>query len=211
MDVRQVRNRMLAERVIRGLESRNMEGYYAETKEDALQEALKLIPEGSQISWGGTYSVEEIGLLKAVYEGNFEVIDREKAPNDEERRSRMLQAYECDYYLGSTNAITEDGVLVNIDGNANRVSAYAYGPKHLLLIVGINKVVKDEDDALSRARNLAAPVNAQRFEVNTPCKTTGCCADCKSGDCICCQVLTTRFSRQKGRIKVILVGEVLGF
>jgi hypothetical protein len=114
-------------------------------------------------------------------------------------------------FLASTNAITEDGVLVNIDGNSNRVSAIAQGPKKVVLIVGMNKVCSDVDGALKRARNVAAPINAQRFGLNTPCAKTGACMDCKSPDTICCQILITRFSRHKDRIHVILVNGNLGF
>ena len=114
-------------------------------------------------------------------------------------------------FLGSTNALSEDGILVNIDGNANRVAAYSYGPRSVLLIVGMNKVVKTEADAMSRARNEAAPINAQRFGIDTPCVKNGTCFNCKSPQCICCQILITRFSRVPKRTKVILVDDDLGF
>ena len=203
------RNKLLAEQMIRAMEDRNMEGFYAETKEEALNKALELIPEGSSISWGGSMSIQEIGLTKAVHEGNYEVYDRtDKTP--EERRQIMLKAFDCDYYLASANAISEDGILVNIDGNANRVAAIAFGPRNVLMIVGMNKVVKTEADALSRAKNVAAPINAQRFG-GTPCAVTGACSMCKSPSCICCQTLVTRFSKEPKRIKIILVNEELGF
>lgn len=208
---RVVRNRMLAEKVIKGLQSRNMEGFYAETKEEALKLALELILEGSSIGWGGSMSIEEIGLKKAVCEGDYVVYNRDICKNPEEKREVELKIFGCDYLLTSSNAITEDGILVNIDGNANRVAAIAYGPKHVIMIVGMNKIVKDEEAALYRARNEAATINAQRFPIETPCKKTGSCADCKSKDTICCQFLTTRFSKHTGRIKIILVNENLGF
>ena len=122
-----------------------------------------------------------------------------------------LKAFTCDWYLGSVNAMSEDGVFVNIDGNANRVAAYAFGPKNVLLIVGMNKVVKTEEDAMHRARNEAAPINTQRFGLNTPCLKNGSCFDCKSPDCICCQIMVTRFSRIPKRFKIILVDDTLGF
>lgn len=208
---RVVRNRMLAEKVIIGLQSRNMEGFYAETKEEALKLALELIPEGSSIGWGGSMSIEEIGLKKAVCEGDYVVYNRDICKNPEEKREVELKIFGCDYLLTSSNAITEDGILVNIDGNANRVAAIAYGPKHVIMIVGMNKIARDEEAALYRARNEAATINAQRFPIETPCKKTGSCADCKSKDTICCQFLTTRFSKHTGRIKIILVNENLGF
>lgn len=211
MDVRKMRNEVLANRVVKNLESRNMEAYFVKTKEEALKKALELIPEGSSISWGGTASAKEIGLLDAVHEGNYEVYDREEAQTPELKNEIAHKALDCDFFIGSTNALAENGVLVNIDGNANRVAAFAFGPKNVLLIVGMNKVVKSEEDAMSRARNEAAPINAQRFGLDTPCSKNGMCYDCKSPDCICCQILITRYSRAAKRIKVILVDENLGF
>ena len=202
------RNELLAQKVIKGLESRNMSGYYAEDREAALKLALSLIPEGSSVTMGGGVSVAEIGLVKALKEGSYNLIDR----NDyEDKRKAMLLAYDADVFLASCNAITEDGVLVNIDGNANRVSAIAHGPKKIVLIVGMNKVCSDVDGAMKRARNVAAPINAQRFGLSTPCAKTGACMNCKSPDTICCQFLITRFSRHAGRIHVILVNDNLGF
>lgn len=205
---RQKRNDLLAAKVIKGLESRNMTGYYVQTKEEALKKALELIPEGSRVTKGGSMSVAEIGLEQALIEGNYEYCNRDKA---DDKRAAELFAYDADVFLGSTNAMTDDGILVNIDGNSNRVSAYAYGPRKLVLIVGINKVTSDLDSALKRARNEAAVINVQRFGLNTPCVHTGACMDCKSADTICCQFLITRASRHKDRIHVILVNENLGF
>ena len=202
------RNELLAQTVIKGLQSRNMSGYYAANREEALRIALSLIPEGSTATMGGGMSVIEIGLVKALKEGNYNFIDRNEAPD---KREAMLQAYRADVYLASANAITQDGVLVNIDGNANRVSAIAFGPKKVILIVGMNKVCDDVDGAMKRARNVAAPINAQRFELNTPCHKTGTCMDCKTPDTICCQFLITRYSKHPGRIHVILVDDTLGF
>ena len=202
------RNELLAQKVIRGLQSRNMSGYYAATKEEALKQALALIPEGSTVTMGGAMSAIEIGLVDALKQGNYCFIDRDEA---EDRRKAMLEAYDADVFLASANAITEDGVMVNIDGNANRVSALAYGPKKVVMIVGMNKVCDDIDGAMKRARNVAAPINAQRFGLSTPCAKTGACMNCKSPDTICCQFLITRFSRHEGRIHVILVNDVLGF
>ena len=203
-----LRNRKLAVKVIKGIESRNMKGYWAETKEEALAKALELIPEGSSVSMGGGMSVHEIGLADKLKEGNYDFIDRDAY---EDKREAMLLAYDCDFFLSSCNAITEDGVLVNIDGNANRVSAICQGPKHVLFIVGMNKICDDIDGAMKRARNVAAPINAQRFGLSTPCSATGSCMNCKSPDTICCQFLITRFSRHKDRISVILVNDNLGF
>ena len=202
------RNELLAQKVIKGLESRNMKGYYAASKEEALKTALSLIPEGSSVTMGGAMSAHEIGLVSALKEGNYRFIDRDRS---EDKRAAMLAAYDADFFLSSVNAMTDDGVLVNIDGNANRVSAICQGPKQVLFIVGMNKVCGDLDGAMKRARNVAAPTNAQRFGLSTPCAKTGKCMDCKSPDTICCQFLVTRFSRHAGRIHVILVNDFLGF
>ncbi len=203
------RNRLLAETVIKGLKSRNMSGYYAETREEALRKALELIPEGSSVTMGGAMSAREIGLVQALKDGNYNFIDRDAYTD---KRAAMLAAYDADVFLSSVNAMTSDGILVNIDGNANRVSAIAQGPRKVVFIVGMNKVCgSDLDSAMKRARNVAAPINTQRFGLSTPCTKTGVCMDCKSPDTICCQFLITRFSRHADRIHVILVNDNLGF
>lgn len=207
-DIITKRNELLAQKVIKGLTSRNMTGYYAATKEEAKAIALSLIPEGSSIAMGGAMSAHEIGLVEALRTDKYRFLDRDAIPD---RRAAMLAAYDADWFLSSVNAMTDDGVLVNIDGNANRVSAIAQGPKHVLFIVGMNKICGDEDSAMKRARNVAAPTNAQRFGLNTPCAKTGACMNCKSPDTICCQFLITRFSRHADRIHVILVNDNLGF
>ena len=202
------RNALYAQKVIKGLESRNMSGYYVENKEDALKKALELIGEGSSVTMGGCMSAHEIGLVDALKKGNYEFIDRDAY---EDKRAAMLAAYDADVFLSSANAMTEDGILINIDGNSNRVSAIAQGPRKVVFIIGMNKVCADVDSAMKRARNTAAPINAQRFGLSTPCSKTGACMNCKSPDTICCQILITRYSRHAGRIHVILVGEPLGF
>ncbi len=202
------RNELLAQTVIKGLESRNMTGYYAATREEALELALSLIPEGSSVTMGGAMSAHEIGLVDALKGPDYNFIDRDAYAD---KRAAMLAAYDADVFLTCANAMTEDGILVNIDGNANRVSAIAQGPKKVLVIAGMNKVCKDLDSAMKRARNVAAPINAQRFGLNTPCAKTGACMDCKTPDTICCQFLITRYSRHTDRIHVILVNDNLGF
>ena len=202
------RGELLARKVIEGLSSRNMTGYYAADKEAALQLALSLIPEGSTVTMGGGMSVHEIGLPDALKKGNYNFIDRDEM---KDKRAAMLAAYDADFFLMSTNAMTEDGILVNIDGNSNRVSALAQGPRKVIIIAGMNKVCDDVDGAMKRARNVAAPINAQRFGLDTPCSKTGACMNCKSPDTICCQFLITRYSKHAGRIHVILVNDYLGF
>jgi len=203
------RNALLAETVIKGLKSRNMTGWYASSREEALDIALGLIPEGSSVTMGGAMSAHEIGLVDALKNGNYRFIDRDAY---EDKRAAMLAAYDADVFLSGVNAMTSDGILVNIDGNANRVSAIAQGPRKVIFIAGMNKICgADLDGAMKRARNVAAPINAQRFGLSTPCTKTGTCMDCKSPDTICCQFLITRYSRHADRIHVILVNDSLGF
>ena len=211
MTVKEMRDSLRGEQVVKALNSRNMEAFLVGTKEEALKKALELIPEGSSVGWGGSASIEEIGLKEAIKNGKYKVVDREEGSSQEEAEKLMRDIFFCDYFLASSNAVSEDGVLVNVDGNSNRVAAICYGPKHVIMIIGMNKVVKSVEDAMSRARNTAAPLNAQRFDIDTPCKKTGGCYDCKKPDTVCCQILITRYSRHVGRIKVILVNEELGF
>lgn len=202
------RNELLATKVIEGLKSRNMAGYFAKDKEEACKIALEIIKEGDSVTMGGAMSAHEIGIVDLLKGGNYNFIDRD---NYEDKREAMLLTYDADVFLSSANAMTDDGIIVNIDGNSNRVSAIAQGPKKVLFIVGMNKICPDIDSAMKRARNVAAPINAQRFNISTPCVKTGKCMDCKSPDTICCQFLITRYSRHAGRIHVILVNESLGF
>lgn len=201
------RNELLAKSTIKELETRNIKGYYAKDKEEALKLALDLIPKGSSISMGGCQSAKDIGLVDIINSDDYNYIDREKL----DRREALLKGYDADIFLSSVNAMSQDGILVNIDGNSNRVSYICQGPKKVIFIVGINKVCPDLDYAIKRARNVAATTNAQRFDVNTPCKQTGKCYNCKSMDTICCQFLITRFSRHTDRMHVILVNDELGF
>ncbi len=205
------RNEKLAQKVIKGLACRNITGHYAASKEEALALALGLIPEGSTVGWGGSASVQGIGLKEALLAGNYHCYNREAAPTTQARRELELKTFDADCFLCSSNAITEDGVLVNLDGYANRVACICYGPRKVIMVVGMNKVARDLDAAISRVRNMAAPCNAQRFPIETPCKKTGACADCQRPDTICCQMLITRYSRTPDRIHVILVNDILGF
>jgi len=202
------RNELLASTVIKGLESRNMTGYYAKDREEALKTALSLIEKGSSVTMGGAMSAHEIGLVEAIKNGDYDFIDRDAFSD---KREALLKGYGADVFLASANAMTQDGIIVNIDGNSNRVSYIAQGPKKVIFIVGMNKICDNLDGAMKRARNVAAPINAQRFGLDTPCSKTGTCMDCKSPDTICCQFLITRFSRHKDRIHVILVNDSLGF
>lgn len=206
------RNQLRKDAIIKALGLRNIEAFYAETKEEALKMALDIIPEGSTVSNGGATSAREIGLIDAVIAGNYNYLDRDGAKDPAEKRRLELETLSnCDYFISGVNGMSENGVIVNVDGNANRVAAITYGPKHVLFIVGMNKVVHSEEDAYNRAKYIAAPINAQRFGLSTPCGITGKCGECLMEQCICCQILTTRYSKHKDRIKVILVNEDLGF
>lgn len=204
------RNELLGKRLVENLKKRNMDAYYCATKDEALAKALELIPESDVVSWGGSETLNQIGLIEEVKKRN-KVIDRATAASVEEKQELMRQALLCDTYLMSSNAVTQDGQLVNIDGNGNRCAALIYGPKSVVMVVGMNKVAADLDAAVSRARNTAAPANVQHFPgIKTPCAVTGVCANCMSPETICCQFVITRFSRVPGRIKVVFVGESLG-
>lgn len=189
---------------------RGFAAYYCPTKEEGLHQALSLIPKDHVVSWGGSESIQAIGLLTAVKE-RYDVIDRDTAQTPAARQELMRRALLSDTFLMGTNAATEDGQLVNIDGNGNRVAALIYGPKQVLVIVGMNKIVPTWQDALTRARTIAAPMNMQRFHRNTPCNVTGICADCTSAECICNQIVWTRRSQPQGRIQIILIGETIGY
>lgn len=206
-------NEIRANTIIRNLEKRNMEGVYCATREDALKQALSYMEKGSVVSWGGSMSIEEIGLMDAVRNGDYEIIDRDKAKDYDERREIFSKIVLSDYFLMSTNAITLDGELINIDGTGNRVGPLCFGPKHVIMIVGMNKVVSSVEDGVARVRNIAAPPNCIRLGLETPCSLTGRCADCYGDTCICSDIIVTRrqSAAMRGRIKVILVGENIGY
>lgn len=206
-----MRNAACGATVVKNLQRRGFDAYYCADKEAALAKALELIPETDVVAWGGSVTLAEVGLLDAVKKRNA-VIDRDTAKSAEEKMELMRKALLCDTFIMSSNAITSDGQLINIDGNGNRVAALIFGPKQVVVIAGVNKIAGSFEAAMDRARNIAAPVNAQRFAgLATPCAKTGLCADCQSPDSICAQFVVTRRCRTKGRIKVILVGESLGF
>lgn len=210
LDCMKKRNDLLGETVVKNLKARQMDAYYVQTKEEALKKALELIPADHSIGWGGSVSVGEIGLREALAQRGNPILDRDNAKTPEEKDLIQHQILSCGTFLMSSNAVTEKGELFNIDGAANRVAALCYGPKSVVMIVGINKVVADLEAAYSRVRHYVAPVNAARFCDATPCSKTGTCADCLSSQTICCQMVATRYSRIPNRIKVILVNETLG-
>lgn len=201
-----------AKSIISAIEKRNMTAYYCESKEDCLKKVLEILPEGCTVAWGGSESIKEAGITDAVKEsGKYTVYDRARYLSPRQVKEFNTLAFSSDYYFMSTNAITLDGMLMNIDGNGNRVANLIFGPEHVIVVVGMNKVVPTIEDAYDRIRNFASPPNTMRLNKNTPCSKTGKCGDCYSDDCICNQIVVTRRSRVKERIIVLLVNDNLGF
>ena len=204
-------NEKVAQVLVGNLKRRHFDAYYCATKAEALEKALSLIPEGASVGWGGATSAVELGLLDAVRSGPYKAYDREKAKAPEQRALIASQYLTADVFITGANALSMDGQMVNMDGIGNRVAAIIYGPKSVVVIVGINKLCSDLESAIKRVRTVAAPTNQQRFMGDTPCSVSGCCGDCKSVDSICSQMVITRLCRPAGRIKFIIVGEALGF
>ena len=200
-----------AQSVIKALEKRNMTAYYCESKEDCLKKVLELVPENSKIAWGGSESIKECNIPMTLKSGNYTVYDRADYNTPEKTKEFNVLAFTSDYYFMSSNAITLDGMLMNIDGLGNRVANLIYGPEHVIIVAGMNKIVSDTNEAYNRIRNMASPPNTVRLGKNTPCSKLGKCGDCYGEDCICNQIVITRRSRLKERIIVLLVNDNLGF
>lgn len=206
------RNQLLAEKMIKNLRRRNMEAFYCPTAQDAVAQVQALIADGSSVTWGGSMTIRDMGLPQALRErGTLEVLDRDLVEDAQEKQQMYLKAFSADVYLSSANAISEDGVIVNIDGNGNRVAAITWGPRMVIFVIGLNKVAATVQDAISRARSTASPINAQRFDINTPCHNDGVCHNCNSPESICSYIHLLRNSRNGNRHKVVLVGENLGY
>lgn len=198
--------------MVKAMETRHFEAYYCATAEEAMAKVNVLIPDGSSVTWGGTMTVRDMGIPEQLKRrGTLDVWDRDLASTPEEKEEIYHRAFHADYYLSSANAISEDGIIVNIDGNGNRVAAITWGPKHVIFVVGMNKVAQDVQAALQRARSTASPINAARFDINTPCQADGRCHNCHSPQSICNYVHFLRNSSKPGRIIVVLVGENLGY
>ena len=211
MTTKELRNERLAQTIIKNLKRRHIEGFYCPTGADAVNKVVELIEDGSSVTWGGTMTVRDLGIPEALKRrGTLEVIDRDLATTAEEKQSMYLRAFSTDVYLSSANAISEDGVIVNIDGNGNRVAAITWGPKKVIFVIGLNKVAQTVEAALARSRSTASPVNAARFDIKTPCQTDGVCHNCNSADSIWNYVHFLRNS-PRGRHQVVLVGEDLGY
>ena len=211
MTPRTIRNEKLAQKLIKNLQRRHYDAYYCRTADDVVNKVRELIPEGSSISWGGSMSIRDTGVTQMLKQGNYQVFDRDDVTTNEDKLRIYRKAFECDYYLASVNAMSEDGILVNIDGNGNRVAAITWGPEHVILVVGLNKVCQDLDAAVKRARSEAAPVNMARFDFATPCQTDGTCHNCLSRDSICNYISIQRMSHPAGRHIVILTDENIGY
>lgn len=212
MTPKETRNNQLGERLVKKLAQRHYEAYYCPTAQEAVEKALSLIEENSTITWGGSMTIRDTGLIKALYEaGKYKLLDRETLTDRAEIMEMYRQAFYADVYLTSANAISEDGEIVNIDGNGNRVAAITFGPKKVIFMIGINKVCGTLDAAIVRARTTAAPINAARFDINTPCHADGCCHDCHSPQCICNYIHVMRNSYPAMRHTVILIGEEAGY
>lgn len=206
-----LRNELLAQKMIQNLHRRHFEAYYCPTGSDAVEQVLSIIPTGSSVTWGGSMTIRDLGITAALKQGQYEVYDRDDVTTPEEKRAVYLKAFSSDFYLCSANAITEDGEVVNVDGNGNRVAAITWGPSRVILVVGMNKVCPDLNSALARARGTAAPINSMRFDTNTPCHTDGRCHDCHSHQCICNYIHVMRNSYPSHRHTIILVGESVGY
>ena len=201
----------LSDTLIERFNKRGIEGYYCEDKEDALIMAKRFLTPGCSISWGGSETLNEIGLFDDLKASDYILYDRHAAKTPEESTHMYSKIVTCDYYFMSSNAITLDGQLVNIDGKGNRVACLIAGPKNVIIIVGMNKIVTDVETGIERVRNMASPPHNIRLGNKTPCAGLGRCTNCLVDDCICCQIVITRKSKIPGRIKVILVGEELGY
>ena len=211
MTPKEQRNERLAKTIIKNLQRRHIEGFYCPTAEEAVNKVSELIEDGSSVTWGGTMTVRDLGIPDMLKQrGTLDVLDRDLVPTPEEKQAIYLRAFSVDVYLSSANAISEDGVIVNIDGNGNRVAAITWGPKKVIFVIGMNKVAQNVEAALARARSTASPINAARFDIKTPCQVDGVCHNCNSTDCICNYVHFLRNS-PRGRHTVVLVGEDLGY
>ena len=211
MTPQELRNERLAKTIIKNLQRRHIEGFYCATAAEAVNKVLELIEDGCSVTWGGTMTVRDMGIPDALRRrGTLEVLDRDLVKTPEEKLAMYLKAFSADVYLTSANAISEDGVIVNIDGNGNRVAAITWGPKKVIFVIGLNKVAQTPEAALARARSTASPINVARFDIKTPCQVDGVCHNCNSPESICNYVHFLRNS-PKGRHVVVLVGENLGY
>lgn len=199
-------------RTIDNLRKHNMEGYFVKNEIELIELLKELITENSVVGIGDSMTLFETGVINFLRKGNYRFLDKYKENiTSEEKKQIYIQNFSSDTFMCSTNALTENGELYNIDGNGSRVAPMIYGPKQVVLVAGINKIVGDLKEAEKRVRNYSAPIDAKRLKKNTPCTTLGYCVDCKSPNRICndFSIITGQFV--KDRIKVIIVGKELGY
>ncbi len=201
----------LAQTLIKKFNMRGIEGHYCASKEEVVPLIKSILTPGCSVAWGGSETVKEIGFFDALEGSDYVVYDRMAPKTKEEAREMYGKIATCDYFFMGSNAITLDGELVNIDGNGNRVACLIHGPENIIVVAGMNKIVPDVEAGIKRTQNVAAPPNGVRLNTETPCATLGHCGNCLKEKCMCCEIVITRKSRVPNRIKVILVGEELGF
>lgn len=211
MTPKQTYYKLVADTTIKNLKKRQIEGFYCPDKQSAVKLALELMPKGASIGWGGSQTLGELGLFDALQQADYQLIDRKTAVTPQEKKEMKKQLFTADFFLMSANAFTPDGILINIDAYGSRVAYLCHGPETVLLFVGMNKLAPDVDTGVKRARNLAAPANNVRLDTGNPCTHTGKCNDCVNEKTLCCQFVITRYNATPGRVKVILVGEELGY
>lgn len=209
------------EKTIKNLEKNNIKGYFVETKEEVVPLIRTLVPEGSSVSNGGSETLRQTGVSELLESGIYDFIDR-RGLDGEAVRECYIKAFGCDAFFCSSNAVTENGELYNVDGNSNRVACIVYGPRQVIMVVGKNKIVADINEAIERVKTKAAPPNTKRLSCKTPCAVTGhcisldgenplICSGCASEQRICCNYVVSAHQRHKNRIKVIIVNEKLGY
>ncbi|MBS5787396.1 MAG: lactate utilization protein [Clostridioides difficile] len=205
-------NEKKIERTIKALEKKNMHGYLVKDQKELIQKIEELVKPGATVGIGGSMTLFETGLIDYLRTDRYNLLDRYKEGlTGADLKNIFRQSLLADAYFASTNAITENGELYNVDGNGNRVAAMLYGPDKVILVVGVNKIVKDEEEAINRVKNIAAPANTKRLSPKTPCEITGECIDCSSEGRICCEYTTIKMQRAKGRIHVIFLNEEYGY
>jgi len=200
------------QRTIKGLEKNNMKGYYVKDINGLYELLNDLIVDGSTIGLGGSMTLFETKTIDFIREGNYDLLDRyAEGLTAEDIKNIYRKSFFADTYLMSTNAITEAGELYNVDGRGNRVAALIYGPDQVIVIAGVNKIVKNLDEAISRNEDIAAPANTKRLNLSNPCKEVGYCVDCNSETRICNNYTFIKNSLEKNRIHVILLNENFGY
>ncbi len=203
---------------VENLKKNNMNAFYAENKQDALEIVKTLIKDGDTVSCGGSSTIKEVGVIDLLKNGSYKFLNRSAPGLSKEDVEKIFRdSFSCDAYFSSSNAITLSGELYNVDGNSNRVAAICFGPKKVIIIAGKNKIVKDIDGAIKRVKSCAAPKNAKRLGLDTYCSKFDCCMSpeigkgCKCESRICCSYVVSGFQRIKDRINVIIVDEELGY